>query len=199
MKHVTYWGIKNIRCHCAKWSHLDSSVLVTNWNCQKCRKMSPVYQCRQQPINCVCVVFHRSQPTAGGRNKPFSVAVLGLKWWKTIICLWYYSAWYVACLGSYCTHVTWQRDTESLLNWCTTEHFHIFFFYSNILWHFLRNLEEALMVTDRDHCRTCILCQKDGSVWKEQKTALCWTICTCWERATCWVSCFLAVGWVTDV
>jgi hypothetical protein len=111
MKHFTYWGIKNIRCHCAKWSHLGSSVLVTNWNCQKCRKMSPFYQCRQQLINCGCVVFHRSQPTAGGRNKPFLVAVLGLKGWRTIICLWYYGAGYVACLSSYCTHVTWHKGT----------------------------------------------------------------------------------------
>ena len=36
------------------------SHLVTNWSFQKCRKMSPVYQHRQQPFNCGCVVFHRS-------------------------------------------------------------------------------------------------------------------------------------------
>jgi hypothetical protein len=39
------------------------------------------------------------------------MAVLGLKGWRTIIYFWYYNAWYVACLGSYCTHVTWHRGT----------------------------------------------------------------------------------------
>ena len=77
-------------------------------------------------------MFHRSQPNTGGMSKPLSVSVLGLKRRRTIICSWYCSAWYVACLGCYCTHVTWQRDTEGLLNWCTIEYLHMPFF---LQWH----------------------------------------------------------------
>ena len=84
------------------------SHLVIDRSFQKCRKMSPVYQHRQQPFNCGCVVFHRSQRTAGGTNKPFLVAVCGLQGWKTICD---YNAWYVAWRGSYCTHVTRHRGT----------------------------------------------------------------------------------------
>jgi len=38
------------------------------------------------------------------------------------------------------------------------------FFYSDILWHLLGNLEKAFVVTNLDQCRTCNQCQKDGSV-----------------------------------
>jgi hypothetical protein len=45
-------------------------------------------------------------------NKPFLVAVIGVKGWRTIV--WYYNAWYVACLGSYCAHVRWHRGTVNV-------------------------------------------------------------------------------------
>jgi len=93
--------------------------------------MSPVCRYRQHLFNCGHVLFHRSYGTAGGWNEPLLVAVLGLKGWRTIICWRCYIAWYVSCLGCYCTHVTWQWDSEGLLNWCRTEHFHVPF----LQWH----------------------------------------------------------------
>jgi hypothetical protein len=48
-------------------------------------------------------------------NKPVSMAALGQKGWRTMICLWYYNAWYVACLGCYCTYGTWHRGTLKVL------------------------------------------------------------------------------------
>ena len=52
------------------------------------------------------------------------------------------------------------RFAQLVYNWA---HPHAFF-YSDILCHFHINFEEALVVTNVDRCRTCILFQKDGSV-----------------------------------
>ena len=73
--------------------------------------MRPICRYRQHLFNCGLVVFHRSCAAAGGRNEPLLVVVLGLKGWRTIICWQCYIAWYVSCLGCYCTHVTWHSGT----------------------------------------------------------------------------------------
>ena len=88
---------------------VGSSVVVTHWSLQRWKIMRPVCQYIQQLFNCGHVVFHGSCATAGGRNEPVLVAVLGLKEWRTTICWWWYIAWYISCLGCYCTHVTWHK------------------------------------------------------------------------------------------
>ena len=173
VKHVPCWGLPNIRCRCAKWSYLGIVVpkiwaALSLWHTGAYRgvrkEMRPVCQYRQHSFSCVHVVFHRSYAVAGGRNKPFLVAVLGLKGWRTIICWLCYIAWYVSCLGCYCTHVTWHNGT---LKNCLVDvelSTSMLLFYSDILWDYHMNLEENLTHTEQDLRRTFIVFLEDGAV-----------------------------------
>jgi hypothetical protein len=158
--------------------------------------MRPICQYRQQLFNCGHVVFHRSYATAGGRDKPVLVAVLGLKRWRIIICWWWYIAWCVSCLGCYCTLVTWHEGTlkDCLIGVQLSTS--MFLFYSDILWDFHMKLEN-LTRTEQDLWRKFIIFQKGWAVQQEQRIALCWgTDHTGSERAACWdVLC--SGGWVS--
>ena len=165
MKHVSYWELTNIRCHCAKWSYLGNVVPkmwapLSLWHSGACRgvrkEMRPVCQYRQHLFNCCHVVFRRSYAAVGGRNEPLLVAVLGLKGWQTIIC-WCYIVWYVSCLGCYCTHVMWHNGTLKDCLIGVELSTSMFGFYRDILWDFHVNLEENLTNTEQDLWRKFIV------------------------------------------
>ena len=128
-------------------------------------------------------MFHRSCATAGGRNKPVLVAVLGLKGWTTI------TVGDVTLPGTFLVLAVTVHDMKGLKVYLIGVHLStsMCFFYSDILWDFHVNLEENRTRTEQHLWRTFIVFQKDGAVYQEQEIALCsGTVHTGSERAACW-------------